>query len=388
MFLENNTEKGKVMRGKTFLHQVNVTRDCNIRCTHCYISTDKKVASKYMTKEQFLEIISQIRDHMVSDAAGPQEYGHAEIHVIGGEPCMLGLAFFEDVMPKAKALLADVEQEVTLKIVTNLLAADTIEIVKMFDFVTTSFEYETRFPKQKLLEKWENRCREISSTTDVDFGVTTSVTNQVIKQGAEKLLNYFLDLGIRQVHLGFFIPAGDGLINQKLIFPPFEKTSDYLIDTAEWYWKNRDKYPDLYVNPAESLLLSIHNNEPADDLVCPIIPGSLDFDWDGNTVTCIEAGGEIEVDWIANVFEIPVVDILKSPKYLREKYRAISPKRICASCDELPVCQSACGVLHKTWDGTGECPGFKKFIKYVRMCHEERGILPRQAIEAAKFMKG
>ena len=42
------------------------------------------------------------------------------------------------------------------------------------------------------------------------------------------------------------------------------------------------------------------------------------------------------------------------------------PKPHCVGCDEFRSCQSACGILHQYWNGQGECPGFKGFIKHVR----------------------
>ena len=80
----------KEQKDKVFLYQINVTRDCNLRCTHCYIDSEVKNSSKTMTAEQVLHIAKGIVEHMKSI-----NYVKAEIHFVGGEPTMLGLEFFQ-----------------------------------------------------------------------------------------------------------------------------------------------------------------------------------------------------------------------------------------------------------------------------------------------------
>src|SRR5690606_26492099 len=96
--------------------------------------------------------------------------------------------------------------------------------------------------------------------------VTTAVTQQVIDFGAARLLDYFLGKGIRSTHLGFFIPSGDGLTNIGTVFPPFQSTTDFMIEAAKWYLDKRNEYPDLYVNPIESMIESIYRKRPMEDI--------------------------------------------------------------------------------------------------------------------------
>lgn len=373
------------MEGRTFLFQINVTRDCNLRCTHCYISTDKKAASQFMSREQFLEIVKGVIEFLDNDAKTKKEYGVAEIHVIGGEPSMLGVQFFKDVLPTMKEMLSKVQQRVDLSIVTNLVTRQSLEIALMFDIVSTSFEYDTRFlsnsgqPKPGLQDRWLNNVHKFQDMGR-SINVTTAVTNQVIARGANELLGYFYENGMKSIHLGFFIPSGDGLINMGTIFPTFEQSAQFMIDAADWYMERRLVDKDLYVNPIESMIESIYHRRPLDDVICPIIPGSLDVDWNGDTVTCIEAGGEVDFESLGNVFDKSINDILNSREYRRERSKAILPKPNCMGCDELESCQSACGVLHQYWSGEGECPGFKGFIKHIRRLVEEEGVKPKTVI--------
>lgn len=380
------------MSKRTFLFQINVTRDCNLRCTHCYISTDKKVQSQFMTETQFIDTFKQIKEFLVDNETTRKNYNLADIHVIGGEPTMLGIDFYRNTMPIIKDLMKDVSDigiEVKLSIVTNLVTKDCLEICEFFDMVATSYEKETRFISTKgryldALEKmWRNNVKALSSS-GMTVTVTTAVTNQVIKFGAKKLLDeYYKEMGFKQTHLGFFIPSGDGLINMSSIFPTFQATTDFMIEATDWYLEHREQDDDLYVNPIESMIQSVYDETPMDDIVCPIIPGSLDVDWDGETVTCIEAGGEVDAISLGNIFQTSIQEVLNGKAYRRERMKAIRPQSHCIGCDELLNCQSACGVLHGFWDGQGECPGFKGFIKYIRSKVNE-GVKPKSALQTDK----
>lgn len=359
---------------RTFLFQINVTRDCNLRCTHCYISSDKKAQSEFMSREQYIETFKQIKDFLLHEKSTLDRYNLADIHVIGGEPTMLGTEFFSETMPTVKALMDEVKQagiNVNLSIVSNLVTPDAVKISLMFDMIATSYEIETRFVSAKgrqlksLEQSWIDNVNHLQSLGR-EVTVTTAVTKKATETGAEALLDWFYEKGFRAIHLGFFIPSGDGLIYIDSVFPPFEETTKFMIEATEWYKSRRLADKDLYVNPIESMIESIYNNTPMDDIICPIIPGSLDVDWDGETVTCIEAGGEVDAESLGNIFTSSITEILESPIYRKEKNKAIRPQPHCIGCDELRNCQSACGVLHEFWDGKGECPGFKGFIKYIR----------------------
>ncbi len=356
---------------ETFLYQINVTRDCNLRCSHCYIHSDNKAASRTMTTAQFLDLCRQITAHM---QANPN-YRHAEIHVIGGEPTMLGLAFYEEVVPTARTILSRMPQVHTLRLVSNLLGEESIAIARLFDFVSTSFEFATRFPKPALEERWRERIRTLQHDGKT-VAVTTAITKPVIERGPAKLLEYFLELELHHVHLGFFVPAGDGLVHIDTVAPTNEATSRFLIEAAEWYLPRRESH-DMLVNPVESVLAAFEAGEPIDDIVCPIISGSVDVNWDGNAVTCIQAGGAEKPQWLGNVFKTPIRDFVKTPPFRREVALASTPRSACAGCDEWSVCMGGCGVLHGFWDGSGECPGYKGFLKHMRR-HFDEGVRSRQ----------
>jgi radical SAM protein with 4Fe4S-binding SPASM domain len=316
-----------------------------------------------MTDEQILKLGKDVCDHLINT----DKHNHAEIHIIGGEPSMMGLAFYERIVPKMRKELERINEAgktYELMMVTNLTHKDQLAISKLFDRISTSYEPETRFPTNRIFNKWLEACYN-HQEAGMKLAVTTAITKQVIEHGAKPLLDFYLKHGIKQVHLGFFIPEGEGLKNIKEIMPEFEETSNFLIDAADWYFEQDD--PEIFINPVESLLNSLETGKPQDDIVCPIVSGSVDIHWDGNVATCLEQGGGDEPNWSGNSFELPLVEIVKTPHFKKEVSRSVEGHQECKNCRFEKICRSACSVLWSYWDPKidSDCPGFKKFIRYV-----------------------
>lgn len=362
----------------TFLYQVNVTRDCNLRCTHCYIHSDAKAASKEMHESELIRIVEGIRHHMSSNGRR-----RAEIHLIGGEPTMLGLPFFESAVPKLRTILDKQAFDYELMLVTNLLTEQALDIAPLFDRVSTSFEVASRFISTKgraipaLQNKWE-RAVSKAIGMGIDLGITTAVTKHAVDLGAPELLGYLSSLGLKKIHLGFFIPGGDGEVNMATVAPTHVETSRFMIAATDWYLSRRDADPGLMINPCESVLMAVHTGQPSEDIVCPIIPGSMDINWDGNAISCIEKGGAKSPPWSGNVLQTSVAEVASGPAFQREVIKANKPRKACVGCDEYEICRTGCGVLHDHWrDDDPECPGFKTFLSYIRRLYES-GVMPRQ----------
>jgi radical SAM protein with 4Fe4S-binding SPASM domain len=368
---------------KVFLFQINVTRDCNLRCAHCYISSEVKALSQRLTVSQFLKIVRDIGDYMVSS-----KNTHAEIHVVGGEPTLLGAKFYHRVMEEAHAIMEAYGSQFTWEfiLVSNLLTRELMEIAPWFNKVSTAYEPETRFPKPYHEKWWLDNVHALQEK-GLDVSITTCVTKPVIEYGARRLCDrLYTDLGIKQIHYGFYIDSGDGKKNSETVTPGFLNTSRFLIESAQWYFERRDSDPDLYVNPAESMLSAIHRGDALDDIICPIISGSLDIDSNGSAMTCLQEGGELDANWEGNVLTTSVSDVIDSDAFKKRKIQAARPHRACMTCDEYQVCRSGCGVNFKSWDPQrdGDCPGYKSFIKHMRNLHSQ-GVMPRHAEYRSKI---
>lgn len=347
---------------KTYLYQINVTRDCNLRCTHCYIHSDVKKISGKMKEEDLIKITNDIVDHMRKI-----KYDKAEIHIVGGEPTILGLKFFENTIPKVKEILIKNNINHELSLITNILHEDIIKIALLFDRVNTSWETVTRFNKPKIETRWKNNLKQIQEN-NIKHGLTTSITKQAIDLGAENILNkLYYELNIKKLHFGFFIPSGDGLDNIETTFPKFHETSKFLIDVTKWYLEHREKDKELSINPIESTIRAIETEEPMDDIVCPIISGSIDIDYNGNAITCIEAGGNLDANFSGNVLETSIKDVTTTSKFIKDVINSTKQNKKCYGCEFYQICRSGCSVLTKYWDenNSEDCPGFKNFISFI-----------------------
>lgn len=360
---------------KVFLFQINVTRDCNLRCAHCYISSEVKAISQRLTVSKFLKIVRDIGEYMLK-----ADNTHAEIHVVGGEPTLLGAKFYHRVMEEAHDIMKSYGDAFSWEfiLVSNLLTKELMEIAPWFNKISTAYEPETRFPKP-FHEKWWLGNVHALQEKGLDVCITTCMTKPVIEYGARRLCDrLYGELGIKQIHYGFYIESGDGRKNASTVTPGFINTSQFLIESADWYFERRASDPDLYVNPAESMLSAIHRGDALDDIICPIISGSLDIDSSGTAMTCLQEGGELDAAWEGNVLETSVADVIDSDAFKKRKIQAARPHRECMTCDEYHVCRSGCGVNFKNWDPQRDedCPGYKTFIKYMRKLHSE-GVRPR-----------
>ena len=354
-------KENPINRAGTFLFQINVTRDCNLRCTHCYIHSDVKKASGKMSQENFLTTIKNIAEFMNSN-----DKAVAEIHVIGGEPTMMGADFFDEVIPKSRELLKSKDWSIKLMLVSNLLSKELSQILPHFDLVSTSYEPSTRFTKEKQFIRWKAGVEEAHSL-GIKVTATSSMTKAVINMGIENLVDLYSSVGINSFHLGFFIPEGDGLVNQINIRPTFGETSSFLISAAKYLLKKRREGIELHINPIESVLSAIEKNEYIEDIVCPVVSGSIDINWDGNSASCLEAGGALDVSWSGNVFDNTIKEVVSSEKFLKEKISIIKIRNECVGCEYWDICRGACATLaHAASKNEGDCPGFKKFFDFMK----------------------
>lgn len=354
--------------GKSLLVQFNVTRDCNLRCTHCYISQDKKRHSYSMSSSFFDSGIEGLAQFIESESG--QQFSEVDVHIIGGEPTLLGIDFFREKIGILRKLSSEGTIPVNVSIVSNLVTKDAVEICKLFDNVSTSFEFDSRFVSMKgrPLIRIENSWRtNVAALQDagIKVNVTTAMTLPVINHGAYELLDYLYAMGFRGIHLGFFIVSGDGGKNKETMFPEFIQTSNFLIDAYKWYMEKVIIDPEIYVNPVESMIKSLVTGEENYDISCPIITGSIDIDSNGDVRTCTSSGGETFSATYGNMKEQPLELIYRSRMFSRERVMASIPDSKCGNCEYLHICKSACKVLQKHWSGEGECPGFKTFISYV-----------------------
>ncbi|MGH0003774.1 SPASM domain-containing protein [Pseudovibrio ascidiaceicola] len=346
---------------RTFLYHINLTRECNLRCSHCYIHTEVKKRTTRLSGADLEKMAHGIVQHMENTS-----YTVADIFILGGEPSIMGLEYFETHIPKFREILSKGKFKTKLNIVSNLLHDDIVPMCRLFDNVNTSWEPVSRF-KPKIEARWRDKVQELREDGHIVY-LTSAITKPLVQMGGAQAANYlYEELGFKKIHFGFFIPSGDGLTYADAMLPAFNKTSQFLIELCDWYVERREIDSELCINPVESMIASLAAGQPLDDIVCPMTSGSMDIDYDGNAMACIEGGGRVAPDWSGNVLKTSVLDVTKSKHYREScnKVKRINPK--CMGCEYFQVCRSGCSVVsaHSDLQQSDECHGFKRFIQHV-----------------------
>ena len=345
---------------------LNLTRACNLRCTHCYITNVVKAHTDAMSEE---DAIRTLRDFSEYYADFPDLW--LDVTFIGGEPTLLGQGWFDRVMPQAHALARDGPVPMRFSLATNLLSRDAEAIAGWFHVIATSWDPTTRFishsgaPKPALERVWSQRTQRL-----VDAGATVSVTATVtrplIAMGVEPVLERLQSLSLSSVSFGFFIPAGEGGANASDLLPEAIDHSRFLIEAGEW-WLQSDRKMDI--SPVASSLDAWRSGRDSLGTICPMINGSLAVDTDGSAHPCFEAGsGDHPVDQLPNVFRDSVAHALRHPVTLKARLEAGLGHPGCRDCEFRLRCRSGCGVLAQRWapENDLECPGFRTFHRWAR----------------------
>ena len=370
---------------KSLLIQFNVTRACNLRCTHCYISKEKKSNHQTITGEAFSYVLDKIGEFILTETGAT--FSEIDLHVIGGEPTMLGEAFYEKNIRKLIEMSSRYGRKFNISIVSNLATKESLRSCMYFDSIATSYEFDSRFVSTKgrplihIQNTWLENIN-VLLRAGKTVNVTSAITKPATHHGAAKLLDYLYSIGFRGIHLGFFVLSGEGDLNKDTMCPTFSETSDFLIDAYEWYKNKVEIDPLLYVNPVESIIKSISTHTPNFDISCPIISGSIDIDANGDIRTCTSAGGEEGTVSFGNVFKQRIEDIYNGRLFARERALSSMPNSKCYGCHYIDICRSGCKIMQKHWDGVTECPGFRSFMKYVDDDYNEHSTLAMRAIDS------
>ena len=365
----------------TFSLQLNVTWQCNLRCRHCYLPVNSRHSKVLMSEEVFLSSLADAIAHVRRTT----RLRVLDVSVIGGEPTLRGVEWFERVLPSARALLAGSGLQHSLRLVTNLVSRDAVAIANMFDEVGTSYDPGLRFSAETLANRWRANAVALLER-GIALGVDVTVTSGAIETGARDILSTLYELGFRRMHMGFFIPSGAGYMARGATWPSHRDTSMFLQAAAQWYFeKRRHGSRDLMVSPIAGLLEALRTNEPMATVLCPIASGAVSVEPNGSLRSCVAGGGERCGTWGEPAFTGTLATYVATPWYRHRAVQAISPRGACGGCDFYPVCLGGCSVLHGYWDGLGECPGFRTLLKFL---HEHADVDALRRDPAAPGMPG
>jgi radical SAM protein with 4Fe4S-binding SPASM domain len=351
-------------------YNINVTRRCNLRCAHCFVEPEALSSSgRTMSFVSWRMAIDRIAEHVVDRRReDPSDVG-VRIQVMGGEPTLLAEDWHEEALRLARGGLAEVGARASFRIASNLTTDRSAEICALYDGASTSWD-AGRFPDRRTEAAWEARVRSLSAS-GIRMGTEVTMLRSVLGRPPEETASRILSLGVRDLHFSAFIPrswAGDFPGSGDV--PSNDEVSAFLIRLARIREALRDEFPDAEVHPVDSALASAAANDPvfsvASDSVCPIHGGSFNVDWDGGVALCTNDGVGGVSERLGDLGTASFSSLVSSEAAIRRRTEAVSPRRVCSGCDEYAACLGGCSLLHRSWDGTGECPGYRTFLSWLR----------------------
>jgi radical SAM protein with 4Fe4S-binding SPASM domain len=341
------------------LFHINVTRQCQLACSHCYIDQAIRDNDKAMSVDTMQDIANVIKDT------------HADVHIIGGEPTLVSINTHQQYL----SILSTLKNS-KIMIVTALQNARAVKVARLYQNIATSYDPGARTEINN--DKWLKRCQKLRANGH-NLHVCTSLSQSVIDYGVSKVLEDLYQYGFKSVHLAAMVPTPNAL-NET---PDPMITSQAMIESAQWVLDKRktDKNINLFVSPFDGLLQGMSHYE---GLSCPAGQQCVNVEPNGQIHACVakggEVNGEISSEISGNVKDIkgdkninnnqipPIKEQLSSNAYRLEVAQHNRTRAECLGCEFWTTCKGGCRVLANTeiTKASPECAGFKTFLNYVK----------------------
>ncbi|CAC9641528.1 radical SAM/SPASM domain-containing protein [bacterium endosymbiont of Bathymodiolus sp. 5 South] len=322
------------------LFHINVTRQCQLACSHCYIDQDIRDNDQSMSVDKMQEIADVIGDT------------NADVHIIGGEPTLVGI----DTHKQYLSILSKLPSS-KIMIVTALQNARAVKVAKLYQNIATSYDPNARIEVNN--DKWLERCKELRGCGN-NVHLCVSLSQSVIDYGVSKALDEVYGFGFRSVHLAAMVPTMNALAET----PDPMITSQAMIESAEWALEKRRVGEDgIFVSPFDGLLQGMSNY---DGLRCPAGESCVNVEPNGKIHACVAKGGEVK-DIVINQMQSTETQ-LSSNAYILEVAQHNRSRTECFGCEFWITCKGGCRVLANTdiAKNSVECAGFKTFLNYVK----------------------
>ena len=325
------------------LYHINVTRQCNLGCSHCYIELEIRDRKDILSPDQFSEIMIAIRDLFQEDRRPP------DIHIIGGEPTLVPIENHHAYLDAVSKHLDGIPH--TLSLVSAIPNRRAVEIGKLYPQVITSWDADARQQNHWLWLGYINSLRE----ADVDTRVAVSLSNRVLDYGVERVLDFLShDTGFKEIHLAPLIPTP----NAKEEMPLNGEISDALIRSAKWAMS----HPEIMLTPYAGLLSARDGNY--DELACPVLQDAINLEPDLRICSCV---GEAGMSGELIPYNGDLMTMIRSTAFKQEKLQHSRLPAHCLKCRHQQLCRGGCKIAHdyQPFDESGECHGFSWFLDYM-----------------------
>ncbi len=319
----------------------NVTRECNMKCSHCYINaTDKKLTDELSTQEgkNLMDQICQVSKPLLI--------------LSGGEP-LLRPDIYELIQYGAsKSLKMGLGSNGSF--IDDIVAAK----LKAAGIATVSISLDSHIPAQHdefrgVVGAWEkavNACKSLRKN-NVLVQVNTTLTQQNYNQ-IDDIMSLAEEIGVENFHMFFLVPTGRGT---KLEDISPQKYEDMITKTFAKVAKHklnvRPSCAPQFMRIAKGMGLDMRQwirGCLAGLYYCRIYPN-------GDVTPCpylpIKLGNVREKSFKEIWFDSPIFKALRDPNSLKGKCRECEYRALCGGCRARAYGLSSdfidyCGDLH------------------------------------------
>jgi radical SAM protein with 4Fe4S-binding SPASM domain len=322
---------------------IKPTERCQLRCAHCFVNQEFLRSSTRWDLETFERIVRRFQAYFAGRPV-PGRSMHFIFH--GGEPMIMGPAFYRQAIPLARRLLDDVGVSLQVSMQSNLLLLNDEWIEVLHEHfshgIGTSFDWGLRdvggswetFRDRWLARYWQ--CREAKVTV----GAIT-VVNRACVDIPDEVYDFFNELGCS---FETYPMAPWGEENGKTNIGKFGITA---AEYGRWLLRVWERYRDdprprtwpvfLY-----RLARAVAFGEPVGNhMAGDCAAGNLVVSTDGTVSYCPALAGSRE-HLYGNLLETDLATLLKSPTRMAVFRRQLLLPEDCRSCRWNAICHGGC----------------------------------------------
>ena len=320
----------------------NVTRECNMKCSHCYINATEKKLDNELTTEEAKKLMDQIC-----------QVSKPLLILSGGEPLLRPDIFELIEYGASKGLKMGLGSNGSL--IDDTVAAK----LKAAGIATVSISLDSHIPAQHdefrgVVGAWEkavNACKALRNS-NVLVQVNTTLTQQNYNQ-IDEIMSLAEGIGVENFHLFFLVPTGRGI---KLTDISPQKYEDMITNTFAKVAKHklnvRPSCAPQFMRIAKGMGLDMRQwvrGCMAGLYYCRIYPN-------GDVTPCpylpIKLGNIREKSFKEIWFNSPIFKTLRDPNSLKGKCGECEYRTICGGCRARAYGLSSdfidyCGDLHE-----------------------------------------
>jgi uncharacterized protein len=318
--------------------------DCNMACRYCFYLEKANLFSESKVHRMSLEVLEEMVRQVCQDGDRHISFGWQ-----GGEPTLMGLAFFQKAVDFQQQYGRG--QTVGNGLQTNGILIDNewAKFLKEYNFLVglsldgpEHVHDHYRFMRDGSCS-WEKVIDHAKLMLDMDVAVNAlSVVNDYSVQFPTEIYEFHKSLGLAFQQ---YIPCVETNPNDRTKAAPFsvppEKFGEFLCTLFD-LWMNdfKDAAPTTSIRDFDSIFYSYVGLPPPECTLLPECGTYVVVEHDGSVYSC---DFFVEPDWkLGNIMEGNLVDFLNSERQLKFGRMKSALPDSCQTCQWLKYCWGGC----------------------------------------------